>query len=91
LASDRPASREALIHYAVERKERMRRLRFAARSMTDIRCTFTPEGAARRLRWFRSLLGDDIIRGGAMAPIAGPESAPSESFTEAAYQKTLAL
>jgi 2-polyprenyl-6-methoxyphenol hydroxylase-like FAD-dependent oxidoreductase len=91
LAEGGPPTRDALMPYAEERKERMRRLRFAARVTTDIRCTFTPEGAARRRRWFDAMMGDPLFKAVGVTPIVGPDAMPPEAFTRENYERILAL
>ena len=83
---------EAFVPYGEERAERMRRLRICASLHTDFRCTFTPEGRARRGAIFAAL-GDDPLLGAAMflGAVAGPEAAPAEAFEQANIDRILAL
>ena len=77
--------------YATERRERMRRLRLAARVVTDLSTTFTPDGAARR-RAFNSIFRQDPVLGAPrMIAHLGPDNMPAEGFTEANVQRILAL
>jgi 2-polyprenyl-6-methoxyphenol hydroxylase-like FAD-dependent oxidoreductase len=81
----------AFADYAAERAERMRRLAISARITTEIRCTFTDEGRARRGRWFAAFLADPLMLNQIVAILAGPETAPAEAFTEEAVAATLAV
>ena len=85
-------SREAFGDYARERSERMRRLRICASLTTDLRCTFTPEGRARRAAFFGAV-GDDPSLAAVIfvAPIAGPEAAPAEAFDRSNIDRILTL
>ncbi len=77
--------------YATERAERMRRLRVSAFVDTELRCTFTPQGQARR-RAFRELIATEpLILGVILAILAGPETAPPEAFTDENVARILAL
>jgi 2-polyprenyl-6-methoxyphenol hydroxylase-like FAD-dependent oxidoreductase len=91
LGSDGPPSRDALVPYAEERRERLRRLRFAAQCFSNIRCTFGTEGRARRRRWFDSMAHDSLIRAAARAPYVGPHESPEEAFTDDAWAHFLSL
>ena len=91
LASDEPPTRDALIPYAQERKERMRRLRFSARVATDVRCTFAPGAMARRRKWYDRVREDPLVLASGLSPVVGPELMPAEGFTEEAYAHVLAL
>ena len=77
--------------YVAERKERMRRLAIAAHITTEMRCTFTDEGRARRQRWFGAQMSDPVVLGQALAPLAGPEGQDEACFTDEAVAATLAL
>jgi len=85
-------SPEAFDDYARERSERMRRLRICASLTTDLRCTFTPEGRARRAAFFGAV-GDDPLLAAVIfvAPIAGPEAAPAEAFDRSNIDRILTL
>jgi 2-polyprenyl-6-methoxyphenol hydroxylase-like FAD-dependent oxidoreductase len=91
LASDEPPTRDALIPYAQERKERMRRLRFSARVVTDVRCTFASGATARRRKWYDRVREDPLVLASGLGPVVGPELMPAEGFTEEAYAHVLAL
>ena len=81
----------AFSDWVAERRERMRRLAIQAHLTTEIRCTFTDEGRARRARWSDAFVGDPILLGQVMTMLAGPESAPAEAFTDEAVAATLAI
>ena len=68
--------------YAHERAERMRRLRIAGHVTTELRCTFTADGRARRGAIFDQMLTDPLILGLLLAPLTGPEAASAEAFTD---------
>lgn len=51
----------AFAPYGEERRERMRRLRLTAQIFTDLRATFTPQGAARRKRWSQMWRSDPLL------------------------------
>jgi 2-polyprenyl-6-methoxyphenol hydroxylase-like FAD-dependent oxidoreductase len=91
LGDGRDWSARAFTPYAVERKERLRRLRIAASLTTDMRCTFTPEGAARRGAWYAKMMQDPLIAATALCPLIGPESMPAEGFEPATIERVLAL
>jgi len=77
--------------YAVERTERMRRLRVTADVVTEIRCTFTPEGHARRVAFIDQTMTDPLILGLMLSSLIGPETGPAESFDDANVERILAL
>jgi hypothetical protein len=68
----------------------MRRLRICAALTTDLRCTFTAEGRARRAAFFAA---EDPLYAAAVfvAAIAGPEAAPAEAFEDDNIGRILAL
>ena len=85
-------SEAAFAGYATERAERMRRLRICAELETDLRCTFTSAGRARRLRLLRLLPNDPMLAAATVvAGIAGPEVAPPEAFTTENIDRIRAL
>ena len=77
--------------YAVERAERMRRLRMGAAMTTEIRCTFTPEGHARRVAFMEEMLTNPLTLGMMIGLLLGPEAAPAESYDDANMERILAL
>jgi 2-polyprenyl-6-methoxyphenol hydroxylase-like FAD-dependent oxidoreductase len=77
--------------YGHERRERMRRLRIAAHVATELRTSFTPDGAARR-KAHTALLGTDPVLGGpVMACLIGPEQLPADSFEQSTIDRIMAL
>ncbi len=77
--------------YAVERRERMRRLRVAARIITDLSATFTPAGAARRRAYNAAFRADPVLGGPRLISQLGPENVPAESFDRANVERILAM
>ncbi|MBO0874940.1 MAG: FAD-dependent monooxygenase [Pseudonocardia sp.] len=77
--------------YGDERRERMRRLRIAARLATDLRATFTPRGAGRRRSHTALMATDLVVAGPVLATQIGPEQAPVESFDHPNIERILAL
>jgi 2-polyprenyl-6-methoxyphenol hydroxylase-like FAD-dependent oxidoreductase len=67
--------------YAEERRERLRRLRFAASIQSALDAEFDEGARERRRRFFHSAAADPSLRGHTMAVMAGPENAPAEVFT----------
>jgi 2-polyprenyl-6-methoxyphenol hydroxylase-like FAD-dependent oxidoreductase len=84
-------SEPAFTPYAQERRERMRRLRVAARVTTDIQCTFTQAGAERRRAYHAALPTDPVLAGTQRVKHLGPESAPAEAFAEPTVERIRAL
>jgi len=77
--------------YAQERSERMRRLRVVVHVATELRCTFTPEGQARRVAFSGQMMSDGLMLGLMLSSLAGPEMGPAESFEAENVQRILAL
>ena len=75
--------------YAEERRERMRRLRFAAQIQATLDMEFGPDARQRRQRHFARAAGDPTLRAHALAVMAGPETLPPEIFTEAHRARVL--
>jgi 2-polyprenyl-6-methoxyphenol hydroxylase-like FAD-dependent oxidoreductase len=84
-------SPERLRTYAEERAERMRRLRFAAALVTDLRATFTPEGRRRRRRVFDLAAEADERTLPLIASLVGPERIPRHLFQPEIAGQLLAL
>jgi 2-polyprenyl-6-methoxyphenol hydroxylase-like FAD-dependent oxidoreductase len=89
LADD--TSMAAFEPYAVERAERMSRLRVSGSLTTELRCTFTPAGRERRQAVFAQMMSDPGILGVMVAPLAGPDSVPADVFTTDNIERILAL
>jgi 2-polyprenyl-6-methoxyphenol hydroxylase-like FAD-dependent oxidoreductase len=82
----------AFADYEAERRERMRRLRLCAVLETDLRCTFTKEGQARRVAFFQQAATDPLLAAPVfVTAIAGPDVAPPEAFEQANIDRILAL
>lgn len=73
--------------YAEERRERMRRLRFAAELQAGLDMEFDEAARARRHRYHTS--DDPMLKLHGLAVMAGPEAAPAEIFTEAHRARVL--
>ncbi|MCW0212246.1 MAG: FAD-dependent monooxygenase [Pseudonocardia sp.] len=85
------AGEEGFGPYVAERRERMRRLRVTAAVVTDLTCTFSPRGIARRAA-FQAAVGQDPSLGGPrMAVQLGPDRLPAEAFTDRMRARILAL
>lgn len=74
-------SAKAFLPYADERRERMRRLRFAASIQSALDMEFGPEAAERRRRYHERSAADPSLGLHGLAVMAGPEAAPAEFFT----------
>jgi 2-polyprenyl-6-methoxyphenol hydroxylase-like FAD-dependent oxidoreductase len=75
--------------YVEERRERMRRLRFAGRLTAELDVTFGERGRARRLAHMQAADQDMSLRAHVLAVMAGPETAPPEAFTDAHRARVL--
>lgn len=76
--------------YAEERKERMRRLRFAAALRAAIDSEFTPEAVIRRKRAEERMAADPSLKLVFASAMIGPEVLPGEVFSEATWERILA-
>jgi 2-polyprenyl-6-methoxyphenol hydroxylase-like FAD-dependent oxidoreductase len=83
-------SPQAFEPYAVERAERMRRIRMCAHLATELSCTFTPEGRARRQVFPERMASDPLVFGLRAVALVGPERASADSFTEEVMARGLA-
>jgi 2-polyprenyl-6-methoxyphenol hydroxylase-like FAD-dependent oxidoreductase len=91
LASEADWSPEAFAGYAAERRERMRRFRLCASVDTELRCTFSPAGRARRAEVSRRIPTDPLVAALiAVANIGGPDAAPAEAFEDDNIARVLA-
>jgi 2-polyprenyl-6-methoxyphenol hydroxylase-like FAD-dependent oxidoreductase len=90
LKSSKDWSPAAFSPYAEERKERMRRLRLAARFASVRDCEFDARAQTRRHALHAKIMQDPVVTGFALAPIVGPENVPAEVFSEAALGMALA-
>jgi 2-polyprenyl-6-methoxyphenol hydroxylase-like FAD-dependent oxidoreductase len=84
-------SASAFTSYGDERRERMRRLRIAARIRTELATTFNPAGAARRRAYNAVCRTDPVLGGVQLVTLVGPENVPSESFSQPTIDRILAL
>lgn len=80
--SKNPWSQQELEEYAKERRERMRRLRFAAELVSTLRMEFGPEAMQRRQRAMARIAADPDLRMPLVSMHAGPFAVPAEAFTE---------
>lgn len=76
-------SANAFAPYADERKERMRRLRFAAMLQAGLDMEFGDEARERRRRYHEATAADPSLGMHGFAVMGGPEVAPPEIFTDA--------
>jgi hypothetical protein len=67
----------------------MRRLRFTAALMTELRCTFTAEGRERRRRVYDRFERDPAELRPIAATLVGPDALPAELFEPAAAERML--
>lgn len=74
-------SRANFAEYGEERRERMRRLRFAATLQATLDMEFGDEAKERRRRYHEATAKDMSVGLHGFAVMAGPESAPAEIFT----------
>jgi 2-polyprenyl-6-methoxyphenol hydroxylase-like FAD-dependent oxidoreductase len=91
LATDEWSAPTCFGAYTEERVERMRRLRMSAELRTAMHCTFTPEGVARRRRWYELWHDEPVLGGLELAAFLGPERAPEAAFTRESLGRALAL
>jgi menaquinone-9 beta-reductase len=72
-----------LAPYAIERGERMRRLRFTASLVAALQADFSAGAAERRARFYQRVRAgtEPVLRMALAAATAGPEMVPQEAFT----------
>ena len=75
--------------YVEERRERMRRLRIAARLVATLRMEFTPAARDRRKRAYDRMARTPALGLCLRALAAGPETAPAAAFSEATIGQLL--
>ncbi len=75
----------ALAPYAVERSERMRRLRFASAMTAHLANEFGPDADRRRTEVHERALADRSVGLARFAAMVGPENLPAEAFTPSAW------
>lgn len=76
-------SMPAFAPYAEERRERMRRLRFAASLQAALDMEFTEAARERRRRYHEAAAADPTLGMHGFAVMGGPDVAPPEIFTDA--------
>ncbi len=81
----------AFIGYVTERAERMRRLRLGAHLSTELHCTFTPPGAARRRAFKQRTATDPLVRALRTVALTGAEAAPAGAFDDDVFTRALAF
>ena len=91
LQSSADWSPRAFASYVEERAERMRRLRICSEIITDLHCTFTADGMARRKCWQAFAPHDELMIAPLHAAFAGPEKPPAEAFTARNHERILGL
>ena len=77
--------------YCVERRERSRRLRLGGQVITELRCTFTPEGRARRDAFGADTFANPLTLEFMVSLFAGPETASAEAFAPENIDRMLSL
>ena len=75
--------------YVLERRERMRRLRIAARLVSTLRAEFGPSARRRRQVVARRVAVDGMLSPG-LATLLGPERLPAEAFEQNTIDALLA-
>jgi 2-polyprenyl-6-methoxyphenol hydroxylase-like FAD-dependent oxidoreductase len=75
--------------YAIERRERMRRLRFVGALASARDVEFGPEASARRARAFARQLQDPGVMQPVFATLMGPDALPPEAFEQPAWDRLL--
>lgn len=92
LLRDTPVwDRGALAPYVEERAERMRRLRFASSLTSALANEFGPEAEARRRAFRARAAVDQTLGAGRLAAFVGPDFLPAEAFTDAEFERALAV
>ncbi|MGH2632209.1 MAG: FAD-dependent oxidoreductase [Tepidiformaceae bacterium] len=77
--------------YVAERTERMRRLSFAARHDSILHVEFGPEATARKLRFMERQAADPSFALSRAAVMIGPELLPPEVFSDAEWDRLMAV
>lgn len=84
-------SPSAFAGYALERAERLRRLRVVARVVTLMRIGFGPASSARRRRWFEKGTDDGVLLAPLLAALVGPERVGPEAFTDDNVERIMSV
>ena len=82
-------SADALTAYTEERRERLRRLRFAAQVQSALYNEFTPEARERRIRAHARFAEDPMLMMTLLSVMVGPEVPAPEHFGEEARERIL--
>ena len=80
---------ETFAPYGEERRERMRRLRFAASLQAGLDMEFGEAARERRRRHFEHAASDPTLSMHSVAVMAGPDAVPAEFFTDAHRERVL--
>jgi flavin-dependent dehydrogenase len=75
--------------YVQSRKERMRRLRFAADLVCKVSAEFGPEAKDRRRRAWQRISENELYGVAKVAAFAGPEHAPARAFDPVVVERLL--
>lgn len=84
-------STAAFEDYTIERTERMRRLRLSADLTTELQCTFSPWGRARRSAFGELMSNDLMVQAMRIMPLFGPDNVPGDAFDEEVLARALAF
>jgi 2-polyprenyl-6-methoxyphenol hydroxylase-like FAD-dependent oxidoreductase len=76
---------DTFMPYADERRERMKRLRFAAKQVSILTAEFTEEAQLRRRRVFGRMAADPNLRVFMLPAMKGPYAVPDYVFDQAAW------
>jgi 2-polyprenyl-6-methoxyphenol hydroxylase-like FAD-dependent oxidoreductase len=76
---------DTLTPYAEERRERMKRLRFAAKQVSILTAEFSEEARMRRRRVFERMAADPNLRVFMLPALKGPYGVPDHVFDQAAW------
>jgi 2-polyprenyl-6-methoxyphenol hydroxylase-like FAD-dependent oxidoreductase len=85
LVSNEDWTGDIFMPYAEERRERMRRLRFAARQVSILTAEFTQEARLRRRRVFERMAADPDLRVFMLPALKGPYGVPDHIFDQASW------
>jgi len=90
LANDNWSDPAIFAPYVDERRERMRRLRFAAKVQSAVQNEFGSEAEAARKRARENRAADPTLSLAALATMVGPDAVPPVAFDEALLEKLFA-
>jgi 2-polyprenyl-6-methoxyphenol hydroxylase-like FAD-dependent oxidoreductase len=80
----------AFEEYAVERRERMRRLRFCANTVAIIEAEDADNREARRAKWAELIATDERAFVVLASMLAGPETAPADVYADGLHEQVRA-